>query len=233
MILSFHLMIYILSTNHILIGITANLSVEYERGINLFDAPDMADELFVSRDAEIQQMEKILLSGSDFPHRKILVLGGMGGIGKTQLSIAYAKRHSNTYSSVFWLNSTSELTLKGSFRKLAHRILAPETADQPDDNRLWIEISNWLCELDNSRWLLIFDNYDNPDGYDITQYYPAVAHGSIIVTTRLPSRVNGSKVHVRSLSKEEESLRILSTRSGREGIDLGMPSFREQRGMSV
>src|SRR5882757_6502088 len=170
-------------------SIAADSLVEYERGINLFDAPDMADELFIGRDAEIQRMEKILLPGSDSGHRKILVLGGMGGIGKTQLSIAYAKRHSSTYSSVFWLNSTSELALQGSFRKLAHRILAPETADQPDDNRLWIEISNWLCELDNSHWLLIFDNYDNPDEYDITQYYPAVAHGSIIVTTRVPSRI--------------------------------------------
>jgi hypothetical protein len=68
----------------------ADMLIEYERGINLFDAPDMADELFVGRDAEIQQMEMILRPGSDFPHRKRLVLGGMGGIGKTQLSIIYA-----------------------------------------------------------------------------------------------------------------------------------------------
>lgn len=204
---------------------TADSLVEYERGINLFDAPDMADELFVGRDEEIERMEKILLPGSDSPVRKALVLGGMGGIGKTQLSIAYAKRHSNTYSSVFWLNATSEFALKGSFRKLAPRILAPEIADQPDDHRLWIAISNWLCELDNSHWLLIFDNYDNPDEYDITQFYPTVAHGSIIVTTRVPSRLNGSKVHVRSLSKEEDSLRILSTRSGRNDIDLGKSSL--------
>jgi len=146
----------------------------------------MADHLFIGRSADIQQMEKILLPGSDSSHRKVLVLGGMGGIGKTQLSITYAKRHGNTYSSVFWLNATSEVTLKGSFRNVAYRILALETVDQLDDDRLWIGVSNWLCELDNSRWLLIYDNYDDPEEYDITKKYPPVAHGSIIVTTRGP-----------------------------------------------
>jgi hypothetical protein len=200
----------------------ANLKLAYKRGVNLFDAPDMADYLFVGRSAEIQQMEKILLPGSDSSHRKVLVLGGMGGIGKTQLSIAYAKRQGDTYSSVFWLNVTSEVTLMGSFRNVTHRILALETVDRLDDDRLKIGVSNWLCELDNSRWLLIYDNYDNPEEYDITKYYPSVAHGSIIVTTRVPSRLNGSKVNVRSLSKEEDSLRILSTRSEREEVELGV-----------
>ncbi|KAI1628031.1 hypothetical protein EDD37DRAFT_678120 [Exophiala viscosa] len=37
--------------------------------------------------------------------------------------------------------------------------MAPEIADQLDNDRLWTNISNWLSEPDNSRWLLIFDIY--------------------------------------------------------------------------
>jgi len=48
-----------------------------------------------------------------------LVLGGLGGIGKTQLAIAYAERHRDIYPSVFWLNAASEAALKDSFRSMA------------------------------------------------------------------------------------------------------------------
>jgi hypothetical protein len=79
----------------------AKLLLAYDCGVNLFDAPDMADYLFVGCHTEIEQMERILWRSCDLSHRRVLVLGGMGGIGKTQLSIAYAKRHWGIYPSVF------------------------------------------------------------------------------------------------------------------------------------
>ena len=193
--------------------------------MNLFDAPDMADYLFVGRGAEIHQMEDFLLSKSDSPQRKVLILGGMGGIGKTQLAITYSKKHKNVYSSVFWLNATSEITLKSSLRNLATRILTSENMNDLDDDRIRVAVSNWLSESDNSRWLLIYDNYDDPEDYNLTQYYPSIAHGSIIVTTRVPSRLNGKRVLVQKMNDEEDNLRILSTRSEREDVDSGIPCF--------
>jgi len=156
------------------------LLLEYKRGVNLFDAPNIAEYLFIGRGAELLEMQKI---------RKVRVLGGMGGIGKTQLSIAYVKRHADTYSSVFWLNATSEVALKSSFRSVARRISGLDTVDLLEDDQVGTRVSNWFCELNNSCWLLIYDNYDDPDEYDITKYYPQVMHGSIIVTTRVPARL--------------------------------------------
>jgi hypothetical protein len=195
-------------------------SLEYNRGLNL-DAPDMGDHLFIGRDDELKQMKTFLLSDPDFSDRKVLVLGGMGGIGKTQMAIRYAKQHHTSYSSVFWVNATSKSALITSLRRLAPQILPGETVNQLDDDRLWTQISLWLSELENSRWLLIFDNYDDPNQYQIEQYYPFVAHGSIIITTRQPDRVNGYQIKVQSMTNDEDSLNILATRSGRPDVSSG------------
>jgi hypothetical protein len=183
----------------------------------------MGEGLFVGREAELQGMESILQPQADSPGstRKVLILGGMGGIGKTQVAITYAKRHRHSYSSTFWLNASTKVTLNSSLRAVVNRIIPPETVRKLDDDQVWVHVSNWLSELDNSRWLLIFDNYDDSDEYKITQYHPSVAHGSIIITTRQPDRANGEKIKVQSMAKVEESLYVLATRSGRENVMSG------------
>ena len=178
----------------------------------------MSDSLFIGRDTELEQIKRILLPDSNSPTRKVLVLGGMGGIGKTQLATTYAKRHSSSYSSVFWLNATSEATLKSSFRGVANRVLPPETVGKLDDDEVCVRVSSWLSELDNNRWMLVVDNYDDPDQYDIAKYYPSVAHGSIIITTRQPRRVRGEQFKVESMTEANDSLAILAARSGRQGV---------------
>jgi NB-ARC domain len=194
---------------------------EYDRGLNLLDAPDMANHLFIGRDDELQRIETVLLSDLDSSDRKVLVLGGMGGIGKTQLAVRYAKKHHTSYTSVFWINAISESRLRTSLRRLAPQILLRVTGKGLDDDELWAQISLWLSEQENSRWLLIFDNYDEPDQYKIEKYYPSVAHGTIIITTRQLDRVNGYPVKVQSIARYEDSLNILATWSGRPDALLG------------
>jgi hypothetical protein len=204
--------------------------IEYSLGLNLFDAPDIGERLFIGREAEFQKMESILQPQSESPGstRKVLILGGMGGIGKTQLAITYAKRHRHSYSSILWLNANTEATLKNSLRAVANRILPPATVSKLDSDQVWVNVSNWLSNLDNTAWLLLLDNHDDPDQYELTKYYPAGAHGSIIVTTRQPDRVNGEKIRVLSMAKGEDGLRILATRSGREAVESGKVPIQER-----
>ena len=194
--------------------------LEYNLGLNLFDAPDIEDNLFIGRDTELEQMKNILLLNSTSSTRKVLVLGGMGGIGKTQLVITYTKRYRSSYSSIFWLNASSKAALQTSLRRLA-RVILPESRDQLQGDMMLTQVSAWLSNLENSRWLLSFDNYDDPDQFNIREYFPSVAQGSIIITTRRPDLVSGTKINVRSIAEKGENLRILATRSGRENVESG------------
>ena len=65
----------------------------------------------MAREEELAEMHRKLNGDGS---RRIIVLHGLGGIGKTQLTVAYAKRHKDSYSAVFWLNIKDEDSLKQS-----------------------------------------------------------------------------------------------------------------------
>ena len=54
-------------------------------------------ENFVARDSEIEEIRKAL---STYESRRIVVLQGLGGGGKTQLSFMYATTHKDSYSAI-------------------------------------------------------------------------------------------------------------------------------------
>src|ERR1700722_16282264 len=101
----------------ILTGIGAKRE-DFSVNFSLSDFPEI--EHFVAREEELAEMHKTLSGDSS---RRTIVLHGLGGIGKTQLTVAYAKRHKDNYSAVFWLNIKDEDSLKQSFAKVAKQIL--------------------------------------------------------------------------------------------------------------
>jgi hypothetical protein len=192
----------------------------FKFGVNIAEAPTVAPDLFVGRASDLQKMEEILLPESEAHDQRVLILGGLGGIGKTQLAIAYARRHAIVYDSVFWLNAKTKSTLQTSFRLIALR-LAIHGIQQLDEDQIIVHILNWLSQEGNCRWLLIFDNHDDLQQYHIKQYYPYASQGSIIVTTRSPDRLSGKVIRIGKLDNIHDGLRILSTRSQREKVEQG------------
>ena len=166
-------------------------------------------------------MREILRPDEPTSEQRRLVLGGTGGMGKTQLAIAFATRHRQEYDSVFWLNAASEATLKDSFRLVAEAIFDVQDAQVLEDEQSMIQTRRWLSDEKNTRWLLIFDNYDDPSQYHIEQYYPHVSKGAIIVTTRRPELLAGTELRLQPLQRVEESLEILETRSRRRNVKCG------------
>lgn len=152
---------------------------------------------FVDRPSEMAELERGLLPSSQNCRRKLLFLHGLGGIGKTQLAIEFARRHHSSFSSVFWLDGRNNSTVKQSIVTATKRI-PPSAGERFSRKNVALdkvieEFMNWLSEADNNAWLLIFDNVDrsfvgpqvDSDAYDVNDYFPGADHGSILVTTRL------------------------------------------------
>jgi len=194
-------------------------------GLLLRDAPQIESKLFVGRRAELQQLLSILGPNEQPASQQKVVLGGMGGVGKTQLAIAYAKQYQHLYDSVLWLNATSEALLRDSIRSVALMFEESGNVSAYDDAPILAFFSRWLSQQGNTRWLLILDNYDNPELYDIRRFLPVRSQGSIIITTRLTGEVAERCacpiIHLQPLTSVGEALKVLATRSGREIHDSG------------
>tara|TARA_R110002060_G_scaffold65080_2_gene74088 strand:- start:691 stop:1287 length:597 start_codon:yes stop_codon:yes gene_type:complete len=188
----------------------------------------------VAREDELSKIHKTLKGNGS---RRAVVLHGLGGIGKTQLSIAYAKRHKDNYSAIFWLNIKDEGSLKQSFAKLAKQIsreypsaiLVSNLETNQNLDEVVESVKAWLSLPSNTRWLMIYDNYDtpklsgrtDPTAVDIKKFLPESYQGSIIITTRSSEVRIGHLIQIRKLSDIRDSLEILSTVSRRQGLKTG------------
>lgn len=191
-------------------------------------------ERFVGRDEELHRIhEELQYDGS----RKTVVVHGLGGMGKTQLALAYAQQHRDEYSAVFWLNSKDVDTLKQGYVTAAKRLFRDHPtlihlkgiAEGADLNEAMEAVKRWLSNFQNDRWLIIYDNYDTPmlpggdkvGTFDIRPLLPEVHHGAILVTTRSSQLRLGHTIAVKKLQNINHSLEILSHASGRDGLSSG------------
>ena len=188
----------------------------------------------MARTTELVEIHKVLSGDGS---RRAVVLHGLGGIGKTQLSIAYAKRYQDRYSAIFWLNIKDEDSLKQSFANVAKQIsreypLAIRLSNVDTDENLdevVDAIKAWLSMPNNTRWLMVYDNYDNPKlpgktdpaAIDIRKFLPESYQGSIIITTRSSGVRIGHLIPIRKLGDVRDSLEILSTVSRRQALITG------------
>ena len=179
-------------------------------------------------------MNKVLTKGTG---RQAVTLHGLGGIGKTQLAIAYTKAHRGDYSAILWLNIKDQVSVKQSYMRLARRILCGQPSvsqlsgitnnSKPDE--IVAAVKRWLEQPKNTQWLMVFDNYDNPKVpgnadpgvVDIRQFLPEAHHGSVIITTRSSKVSIGHRIKIGKLEDVRDSLQILSDASHREGVTDG------------
>ena len=189
---------------------------------------------FVGRSEELDAIHRELQHHGS---RKTAVVHGLGGMGKTQLALAYAQRHKDDYSAVFWVNSKDVDTLKQGYAAAARRIYCEHlslvhlkaVAEGSDLNEAAEAVKRWLSSAGNNRWLVIYDNYDTPKlpghnepgTFDIRPFLPGADHGAILITTRSSQLQLGRPVAVKKLREIEQSLEILSQTSRRDGLSLG------------
>ncbi|PVF95584.1 TPR-like protein [Serendipita vermifera] len=114
----------------------------------------------------------------------ISVLSGLGGSGKTQISLQFASEYEASHSEplVFFMDGSSEDKLKGDLEAVI-RSRGPAFRSSTYEDAL-----GWLAS-EATEWLLIIDNVDDPS-LNLFPYLPKCSHGHIIITSRDSTRAS-------------------------------------------
>ncbi|KAI0110457.1 P-loop containing nucleoside triphosphate hydrolase protein [Nemania sp. FL0031] len=160
---------------------------------------------FQPRPAELKKISDILIpnhSSSLGPRPTnllVFAMTGLGGSGKTELVHEFIRIYRSEFDAIFYLVSDSHVRLSDQFTRLATVLGLAGESERSDQTRCLELVKLWLenpikavPELGNpnsdkterARWLLIFDNADNPDILD--QFWPHAGYGSVLVTSRSP-----------------------------------------------
>ena len=192
----------------------------YRIGLDLRRLPVI--DYFVDRPQEMAKLEQIL--ALDYSHRrKTCVLVGLGGIGKTQLSLEFARRHSEKFSAVLWLCASSRHDLVRGFADAASAISStlarstgvPHIKHAYETLELEFQsVIDWLSIPENDSWLLVYDNLEDIDL--IRNFLPRADHGSILITTRCLDIRLGTQIVLGGLD-DNQAVALLSGSDKRLG----------------
>ncbi|MFO0578401.1 MAG: FxSxx-COOH system tetratricopeptide repeat protein [Polyangia bacterium] len=107
-------------------------------------------------------------------------LSGLGGVGKTQLALAYAFSERHRYQAVLWVQADSEDSVRSGFAELANQLHLPGASENQSLDDTVIQVRHWLEKTE--RTLLICDGADSPE--ILRRYLPRRGSGHVIITSR-------------------------------------------------
>jgi tetratricopeptide (TPR) repeat protein len=132
---------------------------------------------FVGREDLLADLRQTLGQEGNAASTQMEAVTGLGGIGKTQLALAYVYRHLAAYWLVWWVRAEEPTTRRADLVALApHLELDPKGIDE---EALLAAIRRELARRPG--WLLVFDNAPGPA--DIRDLVPRTG-GHTIVTSR-------------------------------------------------
>ncbi|EXJ95817.1 hypothetical protein A1O1_00941 [Capronia coronata CBS 617.96] len=131
-------------------------------------------------------------NGNDNNAKKVLVVWGLGGAGKTQLVLNYVQQCRNDYHATFWIEAGQKESLERDFillYKTLFRVqIGSETRTVSVEDAV-LGVKSWFSSRPGS-WLMVFDGADviekrDSAGYiDIKHFIPDAPSLHVIITSR-------------------------------------------------
>jgi hypothetical protein len=177
--------------------------------------------------------------------RRVVILHGLGGVGKSTIALEYSFRWSGSYTSVFWADARSKASLLQSARGIAEHLVSHYAgqgvptgdidkflglggllgqdqqimAAERGEQRIAGAIKQWLAVEGNGRWLFILDNYDDIDSVNIHELLPTCDAGHVIITSRRSGlQALGTTLEIDEI-EERSGILLLLKSANKEGAD--------------
>ncbi|MFH0904550.1 MAG: tetratricopeptide repeat protein [Methanobacteriota archaeon] len=181
--------------------------------IPLRNVPFQRTPYFTGRKEVLKQLHNTLKS--DKTAVLAQAISGLGGIGKTQTVVEYTYQYRNEYEAVLWVKADTREALISDYAALAHVLDLPEK-DAKEQTLAVAAVRHWL--ENNSGWLLVFDNADEPGLLE--DYIPIDHKGHILLTSRaqLFDNLGISKPVQLEKMPPDEAKEFLLKRTGRSKL---------------
>ncbi|KAI9874743.1 MAG: hypothetical protein M1830_009336 [Pleopsidium flavum] len=155
---------------------------------------------------------------------KVVVVLGLGGVGKTQLVLNYIETFRNDYAGTFWINAREKQSVEREFAQIYRLIFLSSTAieqELPNIEEIVFRVKDWFTQ-GLQKWLWVFDSADSiedredPNFLNIKTFIPSSPSVHVLITTRSSNAQNLTTlkaVKVREL-EPKEALDLFGKSSG-------------------
>jgi len=170
------------------------------------------ENFFIGRISDLWNIHGLLSQKQNRENKRLCILTGMGGLGKTQLAVEYVHRFANQYAGIYWIDS-QEGILSSMIVQIQRFAGFQVDSSLPTTDQL---LQVWLNLASMGNILIVLDNF--PENQSLRLWLPTISSISMLVTTRRQD-LNYGKLCLREMSKEE----------GLELINSGEKTFNNQK----
>jgi hypothetical protein len=145
--------------------------------------------LLAGREELLADLDARLAAG-DGPTPRIIALCGFGGIGKTSVVAAYARRHLTEVGLAWQFAAYDPTVLEAEFGELASQLDARDIAGTRDP----VASVHGVLAAFSAEWLLVFDNVQ--ERASVERFLPPAGPGQVLITSQNPNWPHGQALEV-------------------------------------